>query len=87
MFSFAALPNYSVALRRASYREASEDRAVTVTTFTESLVLAVAGGVVGGGEAASLAIETVEFEAEKLARKGKRLWRGFFSVSINAGTP
>ncbi|WP_394794244.1 SpoIIE family protein phosphatase [Armatimonas sp.] len=84
MFSFAALPNYSVALRRASYREASEDRAVTVTTFTESLVLAVAGGVVGGGEAASLAIETVEFEAEKLARKGKRLWRGFFRALDDA---
>lgn len=84
MFSFAALPNYSVALRRASYREASADRAVAVTTFTESLVLAVAGGVGGGGEAASLAIETVEFEAEKLARKGERLWRGFFRALDDA---
>lgn len=70
---FAPLPKYSVALRRASYREASEDRAVAVEAFVNPLVLAVASG-----PGAALAVETVELEAEKLARRGRRLYAGFF---------
>ncbi len=72
---------FLIASRLDSYREASEDRAVAINTFSGSLVLAVADGVggrVGGGEAAALAVETVELEAEKLARRGRQLYSGFF---------
>ncbi|MCX6368979.1 MAG: SpoIIE family protein phosphatase [Armatimonadetes bacterium] len=79
---------FTSASRLASYRgEASEDRALIVHAAPQTLVLALADGVggrPGGGEAAQLAIETVEIEGAKLAKNGARLWPGFFRALDDA---
>jgi PPM family protein phosphatase len=73
-------PGFSVSLCQASYRgDASEDRALVLQAAPGALVLAVAdgvGGQPGGGEAAQLAVETVELEGTALIRREARDWRG-----------
>ena len=78
---------FEIALRQASYRNASEDRALTLEIGKTTLLLAIAdgvGGQPGGGEAAALAIETIELESQKLAQQGKRLLPGFFHALDDA---
>ena len=77
-----------LAIRLDSYRgEASEDRALVLHAALGSLVLAVAdgvGGQSGGGEAAQLAIETVEMEGAGLVRRNSQVWRGLLKALDDA---
>ena len=77
-----------LAIRLDSYRgEASEDRALVLHAASGALVLAVADGVGeqhGGGEAAQLAIETVEMEGAGLVRRDARVWRGLLNALDDA---
>jgi PPM family protein phosphatase len=76
---------FHVASRQKSYREATEDRSLVLEVAPNALLLGVADGVggrPGGGEAAQLAIETLEAEESALSQNSARVWRGFF-VALN----
>jgi PPM family protein phosphatase len=78
---------FTIATRQASYRAESEDRALVLQVTPQALVLALAdgvGGQPGGGEAAQLAIETVELEGAALIRREARYWRGLVQALDDA---
>ena len=78
---------FTIATRQASYRAESEDRALVLQATPQALVLALAdgvGGQPGGGEAAQLAIETVELEGAALIRREARYWRGLVQALDDA---